>query len=212
MADVGTPAARVAAVEAGATIQRLIALDDLWTAELVGGSERGKLHPEEIEALSVLVSSMQQGLEFVPGQMEDLATMLDQLDDQVVEEALDRLAQYPERAVNLVEFLPDLPPDLRESIISACRYLAATSGEEAQLLDGKLAVIRERGGVPPGDFRLPFRCAALLALVGAGLVATIGIGGAPILVGLAAANQVGLGAFGWFGAKCPNVLPVIRKA
>lgn len=209
----GTPAGRFAAVEAGAQLQYLISLDDLWTSELESASERGKLASDDIEMLSSLVGQMRTGLEYVPRRTEDLSMMLEELDNKSVEAALSRIVDNSsEEGLDLRRPLKSIPGhDLRDAAISACVYIGKMSGPESELLEKKLGTIREAGYVPPGDFRLPFRCAALLALVGAGAVASIGLGGAPVFIGMAVASQVGLGGFGWVGAKCPSVLPDILK-
>ena len=103
--------------------------------------------------------------------------------------------------------MPDF--ELRSASIAACDYLREMAGSEAQALNEKLSAIVDSGEVPEGDYKLPFRCAALLGLVGVGVAASIGLGGAPLFVGMATVNQVGLGALGWVGGRCPSLLPEI---
>ncbi|HEY2053164.1 MAG TPA: hypothetical protein VGH14_04425 [Solirubrobacterales bacterium] len=215
MPPVGTLPGRVAATNAAGTLQYLVTLDDLWTAELESRSGQGSLDAEEIEALSALGNSMRERLEFVPGQMRDLSEMVEEVDDATVEDALSeivRIAAETEVALNLSEAIEGLRQDFRAVVVDACNYLIENSGAEANTVAEKTAAIREAGEVPPGDLKFPFKCAAFLALVGAGVTAAIGFGGAPILVGLGVANQVGLGAFGWRAADCPTALPRIRRA
>jgi hypothetical protein len=95
-------------------------------------------------------------------------------------------------------------------IIAACDYLLEETSAETDLLYGKLEAVR-RGELSPGDFRFPYRCALFLALAGAGAVATIGLGGAPVYVGLALVNSTGLGVLGWEANGCPRVLPEIGR-
>ncbi|MBS0550755.1 MAG: hypothetical protein JSR24_23610 [Proteobacteria bacterium] len=199
------------AVEAGARLQSLIALDDLWTSELDSRAGRGAMGRDEVDALTAIGVSMQQQLEFVPSQVGELAQMLREIDDGQIRGVLDAIVGSAGSDRGLAEALEALPPDLQGSIVSGCEYLGDRSGEEAQVLAQKLAVIEASGGVPPGDLRFPFRCAAMIALVGAGVAASIGLGGAPVLIGLAVTNQVGLGALGWTASGCPNALPQIHR-
>jgi len=168
MPELGTADGRRAAVEVGSRLQRLIALDDLWTSELESRAGQGAMAQEEVEALSAIGNAMQQELEFVPGQVDELASMLRELDGGQIEEALAALAVVPGLDRSPGELLEALPEDLRGSIVSGCEYLSDHSGEEAQLLGQKIASIEASGGVPPGDLRFPFRCAAMIALVGRG--------------------------------------------
>jgi hypothetical protein len=105
--------------------------------------------------------------------------------------------------------VPDFEP--QSATIAACDYLREKASAEAALLDEKLLVIRS-GELTPGDFLMPFRCAGLLLLVGAGVAATISSGGAaaPILLGVG--SQVGLGIREWQRDGCRVELPTISFA
>jgi hypothetical protein len=209
--ELGTPAGRYIATEAGALLYRLIAHDDLWTAELGRASGQGSLSENEIQALGDLVAEMRRDLEEVPDRAYEVRLMLDEATDEDVDGVFATIAEHPWASPSLGSLMEGELPDyeLRSASIAACEYLRKMARSEARILDEKLSAIVESGEVPDGDYKLPFRCAALLALVGVGVAASIGLGGAPLFVGMATVNQVGLGALGWVGSKCPPLLPEI---
>lgn len=209
--EVGTPAGRLAAVRAMISTHRLIALDDLWTAQLdaaAAGTDTSAV--EDLDALQQLVDEMRDGLGTIGDSAYEVRMMLDQLGDEAVDEALDAIAESPTGPSELRSMLTSALPDyeVRSAAITACDYVRATASEETEVLSQKLAAVRA-GERPTGDFRLPFKCAALLMLVGAGVAGTIGLGGAPLFVGLSVSSSCGLGALGWMESHCPRVLPTI---
>jgi hypothetical protein len=211
MPRVGTFQGRYVATKAGALIQHLLVLDDLWTSTLEEASGGGQLGEDDIEMLSELVNEMQHGLKIVPERLQGTQVMLEELDRESFARAFAAIVESSAGYQTLEPLLEVFEgQDLQGDTIAACNYLREMAGQESDLLGEKLSAIVDLSAVPPGDFRLPFRCAALLGLVGMGVVATIGLGGAPVFVGMAVVSQVGLGGFGWVGAQCPNVLPKIR--
>jgi hypothetical protein len=150
---------------------------------------------------------MKQGLGETPAQAYELRHMLEELTDETVHQAIAKIAETPGAPAHLSSLLASNLEDYepRGAAIQACDYLHDQASIEASLLDEKLAALR-RGEVPSGDFRLPFRCSIHLMTLGAGVVATIGLGGAPVFVAVSIASQVGMGALGWEGLKCPNLL------
>jgi hypothetical protein len=209
--ELGTPSGRYVATEAGILLHRLIAHDDLWTAELGHASGQGSLLETEVRALVDLVAEMRRDLEKVPDRAYEVRLMLDEATDEDVDRAFTVIAEHPWASPSLRSLLEGELPDyeLRGASIAACDYLREMADSEAQTLNEKLTAIVDSGEVPEGDYKLPFRCAALLGLVGVGVAASIGLGGAPLFVGMATVNQVGLGALGWVGSKCPSLLPEI---
>jgi hypothetical protein len=209
--EVGTPYGRYVSTEAAALLQRLLILDDLWTAELEQASERGPLGDDEVYTLERLVDAMERGLENVREPLSGIRLMLDEVGDEAVDQAFQEIAEAPGAPPRLTETLLSQLDDfeLRSAAIAGCAYLEAKAEDEAELLREKLAVIVEGREVPPGDFLIPFRCAALIALVGAGTVSVIGLGGPAGFVALGAVSQVGLGALGWDKAECGLQMPTI---
>lgn len=209
--NIGTPAGRRRSTEAAILTVRLLAFDELWTSE-VEGTERGTARSEEdYAALEQLVGDMRVGLTELRDYAYELRMMFsEQLSDDAVAQALDAIAKLPTVPSDLLSILSSAVPDyeVRGAVIAACDYVRETAAAESDLLDAKLAAIL-RGETSPGDFRLPFTCAALLLLVGAGVAGSIGLGGAPLYVSLTIGSQVGLGALGWVQGKCPKVLPEI---
>jgi hypothetical protein len=206
---VGTFSGRLAAAEAASLVQRLLALDDLWTAELATAGQEGPLSEADLAVFDELVGQMREGLAEIGDHAYEVRSMLDELPDEAIAQALEKIAELPTAPAELQSLstaLPDYAP--RGAAIAGCDFIRETAGAESNDLGEKLAALHQ-GEVPSGDFRLPFRCAALLMLVGAGAAATIGLGGAPAFVVLSAGSQVGLGALGWMSSKCPGVLPDI---
>ncbi len=208
---VGTPEGRLAATQAVALMQRLLLLDDLWTQLMdaaASGADSSAI--DRAEVMRDLVRDMQEGLQEIPDRMYEVRLMLDSLTDEEFDRGLDAIAASPGAPSDLrsalAAALPDYEP--RGASITACDYIIATRAEESALLFEKLDAL-ERGETPGGDFRVPFKCAGFLAVVGAGVAATIMTGGAAAAVGLQLASVVGGGAFGWSGAGCPPVLPQI---
>jgi hypothetical protein len=191
--------------------QRLLALDDLWTTfadSAVNGGDR--LGNEEVEVIERLVGDIRDGLYLLDGAAYEVRTMLAASDDETVAEALDVISESSGVPLQLGSLLTSELPDYepRSAVIAACDYIRENWSAESDLLGDKLAAI-QRGDAPPGDWRFPFKCAAFLLVVGAGVAATIVTGGAPVAVGLAVTNGVGGGVLGWTQAGCPNVLGAI---
>ncbi len=209
--DIGTPAGRYAAVQAMTLAQRLLALDDLWTAfadSAVNSEDR--LTVEEVGVIERLVGEIRDGLYLLDGAAYEVRTMLAASDDETVAEALDAISESSGGPFQLRSLLTSALPDYepRSAAITACDYLRENWGAESDLLGEKLAAVQS-GEAPPGDWRFPFKCAAFLMVVGAGVAATIITGGAPVAVGLAVTNGVGGGVLGWTKAGCPDVLGAI---
>lgn len=209
---VGTPAGRLAAIQALALIQRLLALDDLWTA-LMDGAASGE-DPSAVENLDVmdeLVLEIREGLEAIGRRAYDVRTMLSSLDDGQFDQALDVISeslgvQTPDLRSILESTLPDYEP--RGAAITACDYIRENWSSESSLMLEKLEALR-RGETPGGDWRFPYKCAGFLMLVGAGVAGSIATGGAILGVGLTIGSSVGLGTYGWSSAGCPDVLGAI---
>jgi hypothetical protein len=209
---IGTSYGRFAARQAGLLLQRLVALDDLWTAELEVAAGAGELPEETVQALVELVHEMENGLGKVDDFVGDLRLLLNELDDQSVESAFGEICESQWAPPSLTKMLTgEMTPDftLRGAMITACDFVVDIAESEGTLLSSKMSLIVREQRIPDGDFGFPFRCALLLALVGAGVVLAVSSPAAPTLVTLAVVQEVGLGALGWMGANCPTQLPKI---
>jgi hypothetical protein len=192
-------------------VQRLLVLDDLWTAQLdaaaagIGGSG-----VDDVDTLRALVAEMQDCLATIVNSAYEVRLMVSELSDGQMAEALDVIGQSPAAPDGLRErleaSLPDYEP--RGAIITACEFVGENASGEADILSGKLAELEE-GGLAEGDLGKAFKCAALLMLAGASVAGTIGLGGAPVFVGLSVAGTCGMGVVGWIEANCPKFLPAI---
>ncbi len=201
--EVGSLYGRYVAARAGFSLQRLVHQDEIWTSELEMAAERGVLGPADMDGLERLVAEMEASLREVQSQVRDLRPMLNDVKDDEVDEAFALILATkggPEQMGVVREQLGDY--ELRGAAIAGCDYVMEKADEEALLLREKLSRIVEQGEVPPGDLRAPFRCAALIALVGAGTVSMIGLGGPVGLVAMGAVSQVGLGALAWMQENC----------
>ncbi len=206
----GTSYGRFAASRAAVLLQHLLVLDDFWTAELKQANGRGPLNEDDVQVLGRLVGAMERGLVVVREPLEEVWLMLNDSSDELIEQRFQEIAKAPGAPPGLRDLLAHLAEyELRGAALTGCVYLQKKARSEADLLRSKLAMIVEGGEVPPGDFLIPFRCAALIALVGAGVVSTVGLGGPVGLVAMGAVSQVGLGAIGWVEAKCEVQVPKI---
>ncbi|HEX2126183.1 MAG TPA: hypothetical protein VHF45_06460 [Thermoleophilaceae bacterium] len=206
---IGTPAARRAAMRASLVAYRLVALDELWTAEV--DAAQGAPGEADLRELEELARELSDVLTESRDHAYELRMMLDeQVSDDAFTEALDAISESPAAPSDLLEMLvlsvPEYEP--RSAVITACDYIRETADSESALLHEKLSALQS-GGAAQGDVRMPFKCAALLMLVGGGAVASIGLGGAPLFVGMSVGSQVGLGALAWIEGKCPNLLAEI---
>jgi hypothetical protein len=208
---IGTPRGRYVATQTSALVQRLLALDDLWTAELRQASSRGPLQDSDVDTFRDLVDELRRGLGEMEARAAEIRYMLDETRDDQFEHAFSRIAESEDAPPDLAELaLGNLADyELRGAAITACDYVREMAGAEADLLSEKLRTIEDLGEVPMGDWRIPFRCAGLMMLVGIGVAGTIGLGGPPVFVAMTTVSGVGLGVREWIKDDCPTHLPEI---
>lgn len=209
---IGTPAGTAAAMRAVTLVQRLLALDDVWTAQLETAKRGSPVSADDVEVAATLVADMQAGLDQLHGEAELLALILQDAGPTVFEEGLAVLAQLPATPDDLIEMWEASLPDftLQSASIEACQYLRDEAAAEKDLLAEKLERLR-RGEVTEGDFRFPVRCAMHLMIAGGTVIAIVGLGGAPTFVLLGAACAAGQAVMGWTDGGCPKVLPQISR-
>lgn len=201
--EVNTAYGRVVASRVGFSLQRLIHLDELWTADLEAAAGRGRLDESEIEAVQHQASAMERELGEAGRLSGELRMMLNEAEDGLVNRAFRSIAGAEGAAGVVIDSAAHLDGyEIRSAAIAGCDYLAANAEAEAAALRAKVAKILSDGEVPPGDLGAAFRCAALIALVGAGTISVIGLGGPLGLVAMGAVSQVGLGALCWMQENC----------
>jgi hypothetical protein len=208
----GAPYGRYLATKASTSAQRLLALDDLWTAELEQASGRGTLDEADVAMLRELVGEIQHGLRGLADQAYDLRTMLSEVSDQEVDSAFEAVVGSPQAAPDLRELAEPMLVDggLCGATVAACEYVYEKADSEAGVLSEKLETIAAAGEVPAGDWKPPFRCAVALVMAGGAVTATILIGGGtPVLVGILVVDRVRSGIKEWQQEGCPAKLPHI---
>jgi hypothetical protein len=201
--EVNTAYGRFVASRVGFSLQRLIHLDELWTADLEAAAGRGRLEESEIEAVQQQAAEMERELGEARRHSGELRMMLNDTEDGLIDRAFQSIAGAegaPGAVIDLAAQLDDY--EIRSAAIAGCDYLAATADAEAAAIREKVTKILSSGEVPPGDLGAAFRCAALIALVGAGTISVIGLGGPLGLVAMGAVSQVGLGALCWMQENC----------
>jgi hypothetical protein len=187
--------------------QRLLALDELLTAEL---RAPGRPLLEEHDPLRSLVGELRDGLAVIAPHAGAVGALVGSLSEEQFDQALaspgEAASALPDALASLRSTLGDVSP--HAAAIAACEYVHDRAADESERLSEQLDRI-ERGDAAPGNFTGPFACALMLLLVGAGVVATIGLGGASALA-LSIASQIALGASGCSGAGCADVLRQLR--
>jgi hypothetical protein len=206
----GTPQGRLASFRAVSLGQHLLALDDLWTAELGRVTESATISDDDLEMLVELVEGMRGGLKRLPDVAYELRNMLDELGPERFDRALEAIGEASERPFfprdMLADELPDYEP--QSAAIAACDYVREKASGEAALLGEKLEVLR-RGEMTPGDFLLPFNCAMHLFVLGASVSGTILLGGAVGPVALSLVGPAYSAVQSWRRDGCRVEIPAI---
>jgi hypothetical protein len=205
--DPGTPAGRLLATEALLLSQRLIVLDDLWTAmsRAIGGDDERYLEPRY--ELGALVEALNQGLTEIEDRAKAMGMTLEMLDGTSVARAfraIDEATNAPMSpgTQSLLEFASPVA-EFQPAAIRACSHVQDEAANERSELLVQLDAV-ERGERPPGSFRREFKCALYLMAIGAAAAATIGLAGPPVFVTLSVVGIVGQMPASWSGAGCPS--------
>jgi hypothetical protein len=190
---------------AAESMQRLQALDDVWTAYTEQADLPGSLERDH-EALSELVAEMLAHLARLPREVTLVRAELSALDDEQIDEALNTAlgasSLSPEQAREILgTVLVDY--SLRGAIITACDYVAQTTPLALSELTNKMSLIQmralQRGDLPPG-----IKCALYLTIAGAGLGAAIAGSGGTVIAIAAVGNVVGGSIWGFKSSGCPD--------
>jgi hypothetical protein len=188
--SLGTVARATRAFAPLAQIQRLLMLDDLWTAYLEDAHSEESRDPVDFDCLVALADEMELVLREMPIAAAQVAKLLEDTPQDVSAKVLGLIAVHdPQAAEGLADLLRD---DLQgldgpgQAFIAACRFIDAETDSEIEHLNGKRSQLH-RGELPDPDLRLNYRCISTLLGIGAlwGLAAAgaVTVVGAPIAIG-----------------------------
>jgi hypothetical protein len=198
---------RALAVNLMTEVDRLNALDDLWTRVLDEDQAESQLQ-SELPTLESLVGEMIHLLSSIGPKSRELSQLVQEF-PRNLDEVLEQLLQHHPSSSELRDSRPDGP--FAQAIIDACQTVASESPAEMALLASKLERIAA-GQFESGDLRRFFKCALFVVGAGAALMSVVASGG---LVALPAAAVVGSGVvgvaanglMGWNGWQCKNAPP-----
>lgn len=177
-----------------AQIQRLLMLDDFWTASLEDARSGDPTQDVDHEDLVALAKEMELALRDMPSAAAQVIELLDESPPEFDAHALQAIASSDERVADalgtiLSEDLGGL--DARRAFTAACRFVQAETDSEIEHLAGKRIQL-EQGELPDPDLRINFRCIA--TLVGIGALCALAAAGATTVIGTPIA--IGLGVLG----------------
>jgi hypothetical protein len=167
--DANAPlAAQRMAIGLAVDVQRLNALDDVWTAYLDAEPEPVEVE-RDLPALRGLVEDICGLIDGVARGCGELRGTIREVDADLDEELRRVLAQEPV-GEGLLATLPDAP--FAEQVVEACSIVEAEAGTEIDAFQRKLHQLAE-SGFAPGDMGGRLKCAILLVGAGASLVGLI---------------------------------------
>jgi hypothetical protein len=200
---IGSVAGQTAAIELMAAVDRVLLLDDLWTATLNRFlAEDTQPTGAELEDLARIVDVIDRAIGEVVEKLPEFRWILSSADDEALNNALEvLLEQDPEARETFAsifeEDITEVGP--RGASIAASDYLAHEFGAERDNLRAKYD--RMAAGEPPDpDLRPPFRCALYLAKLGAAAVAVTGTHGLVLLAGAFTGTEQAIS--GWKKSRC----------
>ena len=211
-ADTSRPWARLNALQVFSNMQRLDALDDLWTLQLEAAREKYDSTLVDYPATATAwVRTIQAGLIDLRPSVETLQQMLEDEESDNFNLALQVVvenAEPAERRALAVDAISGI--DWLESAKRACELLLKDTDGEFEVLEKKLGLLHHHE-VPEGDFGPRFKCALSVAALSAGVIATLGLGGAPLYVGLSIGGNITMFVVAWKSTGCPQVVKDITK-
>ncbi len=151
-----------------ADVQRLNALDDVWTAFLEAEPEPTAV-ARDLPVLHDLVNDICELLEVVARGCGELRGAIREIEVDLDEELHRVLAQHAV-GESLLSSLPDAP--FVSQVVEACSIVESEAGAEISAFQEKLRQLAE-SGFAPGDMGGRLKCAILLAGSGASLVGLI---------------------------------------
>lgn len=189
-------------VDAVQGIDRLLALDDLWTSYLDDAGRDDIVR--DLSDLEALVADMNTGLAGARDDVRIAGKQLEKASDEQVTRAIGKLLQDQanDRSGLRERFIDDLAElGVRRSLLVACRYVDWAAEKEMGFLNDKLELLRE-GKFEPGDIGPRMRC--MLELAGIACCAVPCILATPACAGLAGAAI--LYASAWDSSGCKATL------
>jgi hypothetical protein len=204
--------ARLSALHALAGIQSLLALDELWTLQLEAARDDSDTtlldHPE---AAATWVRQVENGVDAVSPSIEVLSRVLDDESPELFNGALHAIVDRIEtKDLRNQVFEVAHEIDWLETGKAACKMVLEQADGEKELLEAKLAHLL-RHELPEGDLRPEYKCALNAAAIAAAAAGTIGLGGAPIFVGLAVIGPVTQSLLSWKTTGCPELASTVAK-
>jgi hypothetical protein len=191
--------------------ERLLILDDIWTAAILDARSRTNAEAD-IEGLIALAGEISEALGEAPATAKRVRESLEQVEQVGRDQVLALIYQSNPQigaaiSALLDDHFPNLPP--QDTFIAACRFVEAATGAEQEHMYEKRGPL-EAGAISDPDLRPPYRCGITLIKVGAiwGLAAAgaVSVLGAPIVIGagvLAAGVDV---AEKWDKSGCPETI------
>jgi hypothetical protein len=163
------------AIGLAADVERLNALDDIWTAYL--GAEHDPVTLErDLPELGALVDEMCSLLDRVGRGSHELRTVISRLPTSLDDELRQTLKQLSLGQISF-DMLPE--PPFAAQVAEACSIVEEEAPAAIHELTEKLRQLRENG-YAPGDLGRRLKCAILLAGAGASLVGLVIAPVAPI--------------------------------
>jgi hypothetical protein len=193
-----------------AQIQRLLTLDDLWTAYLEDARSGNPTEAVDPEGLIALAEEMELALRDTPAAAGQVIELLDKLPPESEIGMLRAIAAQDDQLAGALGRI--LTNDLggletRSAFLAACRFVQTETESEIKHLISKRVQL-ERGELPDPDLRISFRCiativgiAAISALAAAGAVSVIG---APIAISLGVVGAGYLLVKDWEDSGCKS--------
>lgn len=179
----------LAIFRAKADFERLNRLDDLWTVYL---REAGAVSAEQADALSQMTGEMRDVLGRTGAHVERLQRLIGQQRAAFDEAFRCTLAatQLSPNQRGDVEQVVRAKGGFASFAIEQLTVIRDQSRPEAQVLEGKMASIRERG-ITEGDLGHRFKCALAVAVLAAGVALMVSTGTILIPSVIAAVNAGG---------------------
>ncbi len=195
--DAGSLATQQMAIRFATNVQRLSALDDVWTGYLGSKPEAARIEGDRPE-LTQLVSEMTVLIDDIAKDSHGLRNAIRELPADFEKQALAHIRCQPPLGESIMEMLPE--GLILSETTAACAIIEEEAASEAAELRAKLdRLLRE--GYTPGDLGPRFKCAILLAgagvaIVGVGLTLVAPVPGAAVTItGIVISNVVA--ANGW---------------
>lgn len=179
--DAGTLAGSVAAAKAMNSFDRVLLLDDLWTAfvSALDPADRPNIE-RHLDELGELVDDLDQALRDAVEQAGELRMVLNSAEEREIDIdgtfAATLSEAHPNAAATLEAMFSAEGMEVgpRGAAIFACDYLAEEGDGERSNLREKYERLRA-GGPPDSDLRPCFRCALQLAKLGASAAAAVSL-------------------------------------